>query len=297
MPKQGTYFISRLIKVGELTLEEIISSLARPKVVTSRTSSYTITDFSEQYLHPDKYYYGKLTKFKSEGQVKIIDRESNTEKFLIEPDLIIASSPFLFLPDYSCFVYLRVWNQIDMVTFSNRMREIILASKDFYFVDCELQPVSDIKSFLERVRRITIINQIRAKVNPPNPLFGHLWKSLEIYLSKRNIDELKISEKATNKPLQTDLIGLLQQISENDNLESIDPNEVKIGDAAILMSMDGYGSGTIEGQINQRFVTIRTNQKSVQFHFPIDGNIDELYQEAKKILDSINNQRYMSHND
>jgi hypothetical protein len=53
MPKQGTYFISRLIKVGELTLDEIISSLARPKVVTSRTSSYTITDFSEQYLHPE----------------------------------------------------------------------------------------------------------------------------------------------------------------------------------------------------------------------------------------------------
>lgn len=295
MAKYGTYFISRLIKVGEIYQDDILAALSEPKTITARSASYTITHFTEHIFKNETYYYGRLTKFKAEGLVKVIDRTKNREIDQIEPDLIIASSPFLFMPEYSCFVYLRIWNQIDLTTFSARIREIILASKDFFLVDCELQPVSDIKSFLDKIRRISIIHEIKAKVNPPNPLFGHLWKSLERYLANRNLDELKIAEKAADKPINTNLIELLQQIDDNFDISGIDPNSIQIGDAAILMSIDGYGSGSIEGQIDQKYITIRTNQKSVQLRFPIDGNIDELFVEAKKILDNINHQRYLSH--
>lgn len=213
MAKYGTYFISRLIKVGEINLDDIITALTEPKTVTARTASYTITHFTKHIFNNNETYYnGRLTKFKAEGLVKVIDRTKNREIDQIEPDLIIASSPFLFLPEYSCFVYLRIWNQIDHTTFSARMREIILASKEYFFVDCKLQPVSDIKSFLDKIKRISIVHEIKAKVNPPNPLFGHLWKSLEKYLANRNLDELKIAEKAADKPINTNLIQLLQQM-------------------------------------------------------------------------------------
>lgn len=293
----GTYFISRLIKVGEIYQKDIVEALSDPKTITSRSASYTITNFEKRSFENIAFYYGKLTKFRDKGLVKVIDRVTNREIDQLEPDLIIASSPFIFIPEYSSFIYLRVWNQIDPTTFSLRMREIILASKDYFLVDCELQPVSDIKTFLERVKKISIIHEIRAKVNPPNPLFGHLWKSLDRYLSDRNLEELKIAEKSSGGAIQTNLIDLLQQIDDNSDLSKIDSKSIPIGDAAILMSIDGYGSGSIEGQMNQRYVTIRTNQKSVHFKFPLDGRIDDLFIEAKRILDNINSQRYLNHDD
>jgi len=177
------------------------------------------------------------------------------------------------------------------------MRDIILSSKDYFLVDCKLEPVSNIKSFLDKVKRISAINEIKATVNPPNPLFGHLWETLDRYLRTRNLDELKLNEKANNKPINSSLLNLLQSIDSKEDLSLIDSSKVEIGDAAILMSIDGYGSATIEGKSGQKFITIRTNQKSVQFHFPIGENLDDLYQEAKKILENINNQRYMSHDE
>lgn len=295
MPQKATYFISRLIKVGELSLDEIINALMNPIPAKARISSFTITDFSEQFYRGEKYYFGRLTKFRTEGLVKVIDHSTNKAIDHVEPDLIIASSQFLFIPEYTCFVYQRIWNHIDSGTFSKWIREIILSSKERFFVDCKLEPLTDIKNFLEKVRRISIITQIKATVNPPNPLFGHLWKSLEKYLKKRHVDELKISEKAKKLTIDSNLIPLLQSIEDGVDLSTIDPNNVEIGDAAVLMSIDGYGSASIEGKIDQKFISIRTNQKSVQFHFPLDENIDDLYVEAKKILDNIKNQRYMSH--
>lgn len=295
MPTNATYFISRLNKVGELSWDDVINALQNPTVVNARENSYTITNFTDQYYKEEKYYSGLLTKFKSEGTVKVLDFKSKQAIDRIEPDLIVATSQFLFLPQYASFVYQRIWNQIEMTTFSSRMREIILSSKDYFLVDCKLEPISDIKNFLDKMKRISVINEIKATVNPPNPLFGHLWESLEKYLKTRNLNELKLNEKAKNKPINSRLLDLLMAINENKNLSTIDPNDVGIGDAAILMSIDGYGSATIEGKSGQRFITIRTNQKSVQFHFPVGENLDDLYVESKKILDNINNQRYMSH--
>lgn len=295
MPQNATYFISRLIKIGEITHNDIISALENPKIVTVRKSSFTITDFMEQRYQDQTYYSGRLTKFRSEGSVKVLKLETRKVIDIIEPDLIISSSQFLYLPEFGCFVYQRIWNQIDMATFAARMRDLILVSKDYFMVDCKLEPVSDIKNFLKKVKRFSSINQIKATVNPPNPLFGHLWKSLETYLRNRNLDELKLDEKSRNKPINSSLLTLLIAIDSNLDLKSIDPESIEIGDAAILMSIDGYGYARIEGKSGNRFITISTGQKSVQFHFPIGENLDDLYLEAKKLLDNVNNQRYMSH--
>lgn len=257
MPQNATYFISRLIKVGELSHEDIIKSLENPQVVTARSSSYTVTDFSIQHFNEFTYYSGRLTKFNSEGQVKVIDLNTKKEVDIIEPDLIIGASQFLYLPEFSCFVYQRIWNQIEMTTFSSQIRAIILSSKDYFMVDCKLEPVSDLKNFLSKVKRISIISEISATVNPPNPLFGHLWKSLEAYLRKRNLDELKLNEKAKNKPINSNLLKLLVAIDSNLDLEEIDPNTIEIGDAAVLMSIDGYGSAKIVGKSGNKFITIR----------------------------------------
>jgi hypothetical protein len=296
MGRKITYFISRISKIGEITNEDIIEALKEPNFVDSRTSSYTITNFQEYIYKSEKYYFGKLTKFKKEGEIKRVDRISFKEIDALEPDLIISSSQFLYLPDYACFVFQRIWNQIDQSTFSNRMKDIILDKKEHFFADCEIKPVSDLSSFLQKIRKMQNIEELKAKVNPPNPLFGHLWKSLEEYLKSRNTSELKISEKATTQPLNSNISSFLEKIENEEDLSLIDPNDVKLGDAAVLMSIDGYGNGTIVGRTkNNQHLVIRTNQKSIQFLFPIDGNIDDLFLEAKKILDRIINQRYMSH--
>ena len=280
MKQNGTYYIGRLVKSG-FDSSQLIDALKNPKPILKGTYSWTFTHVEEyEDEGKNKFLFGKLTKFKLEGQVKILDRQSSLIKEQIEPDLIISSSPFVYLPAYSGIAYLHVWNQIDQKTFVNKFKQIVLEKFDNFFVDCDIQSISDIKSFLQQLRKFSEINLIRAKVKPPNPLFGHLWKSLNEYLKTRNASALKIEEKSDNKSLNTDIIELLNEFDSNKNISNTDSKSIKIGDAAILMSIDGYVHSVIEETKDNKFTIIRTNEKMTSLKFDKDPNPFALYYEV-----------------
>ena len=52
-----------------------------------------------------------------------------------------------------------------------------------------------LKNFIKKLNEFEHINRIYAKVKPPNPSFGWLWKDLNDYLKRRNTSELTIDEK------------------------------------------------------------------------------------------------------
>lgn len=57
--------------------------------------------------------------------------------------------------------------------------------------------------------------RLSARVNPPNPLFGVLWKQLKEYLSNRDIEELRIAEEGKkDKHLLTKLITLINLVTQ-----------------------------------------------------------------------------------
>jgi hypothetical protein len=298
MQRKGRYYLSRIVKIGKLDKGKFISALRAPATVRIGRYAWTITDvtLSENIPLP-KYVYGTLTKFSPEGTVTVIDDQHKSQTNRIEPNLVIAASPFIYVPEFSGIAYLHVWNQIERETFAKRFREIICKTYDNFFVDCAIEPITDLRSFAAKLSSIEAFLEISAKVYPPNPLFGRAWKSLNDYIKKRNADEVNIKEKADeSKPLTTQLVQHINGLISQEQGTEYEPKEpVDITDAAILMAADGYGSGKVVGREHNSTIVIRTSETHRSFLFSATPSPSDLFDETYKHLKKITKDRDMRH--
>jgi hypothetical protein len=168
---------------------------------------------------------------------------------VMEPNLIEASSPFIYIPEFSGIAYLHVWNQIDREVFASRFSRIIEESFGSFFVECKIEPITNLEKFLEKLRTIENFMEISAKVNPPNPLFGEAWRSLREYIDRRQLGELRLKEQAGKTgAILTDLPNHINGILSQSESNPYKPEKpIDITDAGILMAADGYGDGKIVG--------------------------------------------------
>jgi hypothetical protein len=79
------------------------------------------------------------------------------------------------------------------------------------------------------------------------------------------------------------------------NLTAPASKPLPIGDAAILMAADGYGSGLVKGRVGSNFVVIRTSETIRNFSFDKDPTPDDLYEAALNIFETIKRERHMEH--
>jgi len=293
MPRLGAFHLARVIKL-QITSETIIETIRDPIPIKKGDYLWTFTDYREITNDSNTIYFAKMTKYILEGEVPQLDHETNTTSFSITPDLIEASSPFVYIPEFSGIGYLHIWNKIEEITFRSRFSKLIEEKQRGFFVDCKLEPISDIKSFLDKIIMLNSIDRIYAKVNPPNPSFGHLWKELDEYMRIRNTDEVTIEEKSDNQ-IQTNLQIYVQLIASGANLREAVNTPPAIGDAAILMAADGYGNGKIEGKCNGFKTIINTKDNAVVIKLPADIDAETLHSEIFRKLEEISDQRYMGH--
>lgn len=289
---QGIYFLGRIHKGGELDNEALIESILNPASIRTRNNAWTFIE-SQGF---ENFVYGKLVKYKPAGEVYIVDEEDKTEEKLIEPNLRIAISPFIYIPEYSGICFLRVSNHVHENNFDKRFSRIIKETNNDFFVDCEVEMVTDLKTFAKRLIELQTIDRIFAKVNPPNPLYGPLWENLKEFLERRRTNNLSIDEKSSgnaslNSKLSDHLTGILNQTED----EPYRPEEVDITDAAILMAADGYGNGKIEGTDRNKIVVIRTSETIKNFKFDREPEPEELYRLALEEFIKINDERHLDH--
>ncbi len=297
MSAQGTYYIGRVLKLGLLDQEKLIEAIKKPDQITYRGNAWTFIDIEEYNQNGHKYIFGKLSKFAPNGEVTIVDTVSRSEKTQIEPNLKMASSSFIYIPEHSGIAFLNVSNHIEQATFIKKFCEIIEFTHKNYFVDCSIKLVSDLKSFSEKLLSLDLIYQINAKISPPNPLFSPLWAPLEQYLRERNTDKMTIIEDAPeSEKLITNLPTLVKQASEQtEDAQFIPEENIPIGDAAILMAADGYGNGNIRGKKNNELVVLKTSESALNFSFSKDPDSYELYLKALQIFERIKTNRHMEH--
>ncbi len=211
----------------------------------------------------------------------------------IEPDLVIASSPFVFVSGESAFAHLHVWNHIGEDVFQERISELILEKHQHFFVGCSLESIVDLRTFLVKIRELEVINHISATIYPPNPLFAPAWKSLRDYLKSRKTEEMKVEEKS-EQPLNTNLPAIVSEVVES-NLSETTTQNADIGDAAILMAADGYGKGKIVGKKAGHQVIVRTSHATLNFQFEKDPNPELLFKKTHDILLDMNKRRNLKH--
>lgn len=297
MAGQGTYYIGRVLKLGLLDQAKLIEALNSPAVISNRGNAWTFTDIEEYNQSGHHYIFGKLSKFSPDGQVMIVDPVAHSEKIQIEPNLRLASSPFIYIPEHSGISFLHVSNQIEPKSFIKRFSEIAESKHQKFFVECDIELVSDLQSFSTKLSSLDLIFQITARISPPNPLFNPLWAPLEEYLRERNTDKMTITEDASEaQNLKTNLPELVAQASKQTPEEQFLPDTaIPIGDAAILMAADGYGTGKIRGKKGHDIIVIKTSETAMNFSFQKDPDPYGFYLKALAIFERIKKSRHMEH--
>lgn len=292
--RRGRYFLARVIKLGELDQPKLMGAILDAPNVPIGQFEWTITDAIDKRNATKPYIFGNLAKYSRQGQVTIVDEPAKRQLQARAPNLLEASAPFVYLPDFSGLAFLHVWNGIQEDVFPRRFKTIIEAAYDNFFVECSVEPVADYRAFLEKLRSLEKIVELSARVHPPNPLFGRLWGSLEKYVRKRQADEVVVREH-TDKPagLATELLTLIQRILDNPKYEpEVEPD---IADAAILMSADGYGTGKAVGIENGHEVAVRTSESQKSFLFDKQPDPEELAIAARRHFELVSRERNMQH--
>ncbi|QBG48157.1 hypothetical protein EGM51_12420 [Verrucomicrobia bacterium S94] len=298
MGSMVTYYMGRVAKGGQLDSEKIIQAILNPKPIEWWGKGWSFFDAQRYHIREIDFVFAKLSKFHPEGEVVIADPDAKKEAIQMEPNLRIASSTFIYIPKYSGIIFTTHPNHIKEHQFGYRFSHIISNTYDDFFVDCTVNLISDLRTFAEKLSKLKGIYKINAKVNPPNPLFGPLWKSLKDYVDSRNSDSMLVREQAgDDAPLNTDLPMHVQKVvSQINTVPYLPPEPLPIGDAAILMAADGYGEGLVQGyQEGRERVTIKTSETNRNFAFDRDPDPVDLFDEACAIFDRIEADRHMEH--
>lgn len=296
MAKNGTYYLGRIIKTGALETKHIMAALRSPEAFTSYGSAWTFLDINEFSDGRTSYFFGRLVKYDPEGEVTIVDPKARREVIQREPNMTIASSPFVYIPDHSGLAFLHVSGQIDYEIFMSRWSSVVNVSHHEILSECIVEPIADLSSFSKKLNSLDSIYFLSASVSPPNPMFGPLWENLKNYLIQRKTERMKIEEDGEfAKPLQTDLPMHVQAVLEQTEEMPYLPEPLPIGDAAILMAADGYGKGTVRGKKDGIVIMIKTSETAMNFSFSRDPEPQELYEKAVEIFEYVRLERHMRH--
>jgi hypothetical protein len=292
------FYIGRVVKTG-FSQEQFIEVLFDPIPFNDGNNIWNIVNTAAFANDGKKYFYGKLNKAKPDATVTVMSGNYKKEIEKDEPDMVLASSEFVYIPEYSGIAFHSIPNQIEPKKFIRIFSDIIEKSLGNFFIECRINLLDDLEGFYKKLDRFDSFIKITATVNPPNPLFGKLWESLKNYLEERNATELRIQEWSKNEVLNTQIKKLIRLIIE-DNKQEIEKciKEQKLSDLdlAILMSLDGYGSGRIDGKSSGQYSFIKTHEKIIHFSVAKDKLSElEIYTNAELILRRIVNERYMGH--
>ncbi len=295
-PTSGRYYLSRVIKIGGLTQDKLVTATLNAPVLRIGKFEWAITDAIDGRSGEPKFIFGKLAKYSSDGHVTVVDPANKSQLDALAPNLLVASSPFVYLPDYSGIAFLHVWNGIQEDLFPKRFCSLIEAAYNNFFVDCSVEPVADYRAFAEKLKSLERITEMGATVHPPNPLFGELWEPLKSYINGRNADELSIKEKKSDgEGIKTQLPILLENtlLPPGATRKAILPPGIT--DVALLMAADGYGKGKVIGEHNGEEVIIRTSDTHKSFLFSKDPDAGELATAAARHFKNISDERTMRH--
>ncbi len=296
--KNGTYYLGRIIKLGVLNNEKLIDAILNPRPITAWGHAWTFINAEKLHHDNNEFVYAKLIKYSPDAEVFVVDPDKGREIRQDEPNLSIASSPFVYIPEFSGVAFLRVSNHIEPKTFMNKFGALIKNKYHSFFVECDVEPISDLRSFAIKLSKLDGIYTVSANVYPPNPIFGPLWEDLKKYLKKRRADKMRIHEEsADDHTIATKLPSLVKDIAELSDEKSLSPKKVDIGDAAILMAADGYGSGYVKGKQRGEFVTIKTSETIKNFSFLKDAKPADLFKKAYDIFKKIKDDRHMKHDE
>ncbi len=303
MPENAKYYLARVIKLGALNSAGLIDGIREPVQIRRGDFFYTFTDIVSSFAaNEDSFVFARLTKYRPTGEVDVVVPERHVETSADVPNLVEASSPFVYLPAYSGLAYQHIWNKMQREQFERTFKELIEEKHQQFFANAEVEPVADLRTFVQQVSELTSIATIDATVHPPNPLFGPAWERLRSYLRDRNLKSLKVKEEANDQGgITTNITAMTQAmlaVGRDDQAtfkRLVAESPPSVTDAAVIMAADGFGKARISGRKGKRFITVTTLDSQIGFTFAKDPDPRDLAREAAAVFSRISDERYLEH--
>jgi hypothetical protein len=297
MARSARFFLSRITKGGRLDVDRVLEALRKSVSIESRQFAWTDVDVAEDTSTYQgktyRYLSGKLAKYDPDAMVEVVDEASRKLRLQSEPNLQRAGSLFVYLPDEAVFGHHHLWNEIRARDFRNQLAGLIVRYHQNFFVECELLPVADLTRFLTKLAQLEEVTELKARVTPPNPLFGIFWQDLKMYLETRRLQRLKISEVSKHG---ASLPSTAPEIARRIEAKSVgNESPAPMGDAAILMAADGYGTAEVTGRRGADTVVVKTTENSIQLKLDADVTPPELAVAVVREVVRINSTRDLRH--
>lgn len=300
MPHTARYYLSRVTKFGDLDDSKIIAAITSATSIARNTFHYTFID-AQTKGNPPTYIFGRLAKYEPRAEVDVVETTLHEQAHRNVPNLLVAASPFVYIPEFSAIAYQHIWDRLEKEHFEKYFADLIVEKYGRFFVECSVQPIADLRAFVVRLSKLDSITRIRAEVVPPNPLFGPVWRQLRDYLHDRNLKEVAIKEQAQEgQRIQTNIpeaaTALLKEdVSAREAVRLLDSPTGGITDAAVFMAADGYGKASIDGLQEGKRVTVRSRDTHRSFRFDRNPEPFDLFTAARAELERINLERGLSH--
>ena len=297
MARQSRFYLARVNKRGALTSQRVVEAFIEPMIISLRGSRYSFTDFREIRLNGNVGYYARIAKYREEGAVTVLQEAKHVSVEASIPNLIEASSPFVYIPAFGGLAYRHMWNVFPRELFERLFSALV--EQKYLLAGCDVTPVVDLRTFVMRLSKLDVITELSATVTPPNPLFGPCWKSLSEYLRKRDLQKMTVKEQS-DSGIDTRLKELAARVlelgeSEAQIKELMETLLDGVGDAALLMAADGYGRGRVTGREGDHFTVIRTSENQKSFALEVDPDPHVLFERAYYAFIQISDERGLQH--
>lgn len=292
--KRGRYYLGRVIKINILQ-DDLMDAIMSSPIIAKGKFYWTFTDCIDERKNDIPFVFGKLSKYAKDGHANVVDEKSRSQIKADVPNLVEASSTFIYLPEFSGIAFLHVWNGIQEDVFPRRFKSIIESVFGGILVTCDVDPLSDYTEFTQKLRNINTLTEISGTVSPPNPLFGRLWGELNEYISIRNATEVTVKESSSKiSGIKSKLIELMDGILKSKDYVPDSPAD--IGDAVILMAADGYGRGKVSGiSKDGEEIVVKTSDTQQSFLFSQDPNPYHLAAKVRDVFATTSVERDMKH--
>lgn len=294
MGRRTKFFVGRMHKPDDITWPDFLHLTQNSKTLNETLKKWAITDLSTFVSERgESFWHGHLTCYDSSGQVSVVDEDARKHASAPQPNLILASAPFVFLPDEAAIAYAPGIGRFSESLFRAKFCQVLGATRNSPLDEFEINVISDVRSFIERLGTVVEVTSIGVELLPPNPLYSVYWKPLFEYLSQRRLRKLRLEERVRKgESIPTELKSLklpalspkawegedddkivadsLQEEPTNQPNQTVGPSKVSSQtDAALLMAADGYGDGTVSGlDMRRKPITIHTRSSAMTVMVP-----------------------------
>lgn len=253
------YFFGRfnLAATYDNKRDYVLQGLRGGTIIQGRGSGWGFFEIEETLVENEQWVYGYLVKYKPEGEEEIVVRETQQIEDEAVINRVMDKSRFFMHLSSGIIAYRPISNQISRQQFTERFVEIFRENHDNFFLNVDIQSITEDLSLLELLRKFSRIQEVLISLHPSNPSNRDVWQ--------RTDERIKALNAATyQEKIEAD--------PKSSGLNVVNDDETT---GKITMAVDGYGKAEVRGTLDGETKVVSSDDNPISIQAPNDEALVE----------------------